>query len=136
MAKYFIENSNKINGITTYSKAIKAVIELGVGALNLMIMIPVILSVFAILASLYFSGIVFIISPVFLVAHIIDPRLPIYFGTDITAFKFIIVSLMVAFGLLIIKISNKFSSKICGWSFRYIIKSIKFKSIKLNDIVR
>lgn len=60
IAEYFIENSNEINGIKRYSKALKAVMTLGVGTLNLMIILPIIFSVLIGLASLYFLGLVFI----------------------------------------------------------------------------
>lgn len=135
IAEYFIENSNKINGIKTYSRALKAVGTLGIGVLNLIIMIPIIFSVLIALASLYFVGTVFVMSPVFLIIHVISPELPISFGTDIAIIKFIITSAMLMFGFIILRTSNRIRPKILRWSFLYIIKSIKFKAIKFEGII-
>lgn len=135
IAEYFIENSNEINGIKTYTNALNSVGTLGFGIINLVIMIPIVISVLAVLASLYFAGAVFLLSPMFLVVHIANPQLPISFGTDIWVFKAIIVLALAFIGIKLLAISNKIRPKIFSWSFIYIVKSIKFKVINSADTI-
>ena len=135
IAEYFIENSDRINGIKTYASAVNSVGTLGFGILNLMIMIPIVISALIVLASLYFTGAVLLVSPVFLIVHIINPQLPISFGTDIAIFKVAVVSAMSFVGIKILSGLNKIRPNILSWSFMYIVKSIKFKAIKFPDII-
>lgn len=135
IAEYFIDNSDTINGIKTYASAVNSVGTLGFGMLNLMIMIPIVISVLIVLVSLYFAGAVFFVSPAFLITHIINPELPISFGTDIGIFKVLVVSAMTFLGVKILRISNKIRPNILSWSFIYIVKSIKFKAIKFPGIL-
>lgn len=131
IAEYFIEHSNEINGIKLYATALNSVGTLGFGLINLVIMIPIIVSVIIVLASLYFVGAVFLVSPVFLIVHIANPGLPISFGTDVWIFKAIIVLAIAFVGVKILTVSNKIRPNILSWSFMYIVKSIKFKVLKL-----
>lgn len=135
IAEYFIENSNEINGIKTYANALNSVGTLGFGVINLIIMIPIVISALVVLASLYFAGAVLLVSPMFLIAHIANPELPISFGTDIGIFKAIIVLAMALVGVKLLVISNKIRPKMLRWSFVYIVKSIKFKVIKFEDTI-
>lgn len=135
IAEYFIEHSNQINGIKTYASALNSVGTLGFGLINLVIMIPIVISALAVLASLYLAGAILLVSPLFLIVHIANPNLPISFGTDIGVLKAIMALAMAFVGIKILTVSNKIRSKILSWSFIYIVKSIKFKVIKFGNTI-
>lgn len=126
IAEYYIENTNKVDDLKTFTRAVTSSLNAGFGMLNILTILFYIVCLIIIIPTLYFAGIVILLAPpVFLIVHLVYPDLPISFGTNILFLNIIITFMLSFMGYKSIRFLNKYSPKILRGSFGQIAKSIK-----------
>lgn len=134
ISEYYIEHSEEINNVRNILKALYSIKKIGAPTLNLIMVAPIIISTMAIVLSLYIVDFFLLITPIFLLANLIAPNLPIYFGTVLLMGKALTTLLFVVIGYLLYNLLKKWNTKFFSWVFKYIIRSIKFEIININKI--
>ncbi|MEQ8156509.1 MAG: DUF1700 domain-containing protein [Clostridiaceae bacterium] len=125
--EYSIKNYKETASSNNISKALSAVASVGIGALNFLVVWPFILSAAIFVISLYILDFCLLATPVFLIANLISPALPISFGTEILWLKLLYVLTSAILGYFLYKGLIKISRKFFPWLLAYFINSIKFQ---------
>lgn len=97
---------------------------------NIFIFAPLILAMCLLFVSIYTLDYIFLLSPIFLIIHLVFPSLPINFGNNTLFSEVFITILLLIMGYLLHNILKKYSSKFRNFITTYAIKSIKFEILK------
>lgn len=132
LSEYYIENPNKVNDFSTFMKALTALNAIGVGALSLLVGVPIIASFLLCYLSLYILSFSFIVMPLALAIHLGIPKLPISFGTDILWQKILVTGVLFMVGIKLLNILEKGRKKAFSLIFNALTKNIKHTSLKFK----
>ena len=105
------------------------------GALNILISMPIVLSLAVVILSVYLIDIVLLSTPIFLGLNILMPNLPIGFGTDIFVLKILVVIVLTGAGYYLHNILKSYGTRFFHWLFDYVKRSVTFRLFD-NYIVR
>ncbi|WP_343102100.1 DUF1700 domain-containing protein [Romboutsia sp. MSSM.1001216sp_RTP31141st1_G3_RTP31141_220114] len=133
LSEYYIENPNKVNDFSTFMKALKALNAIGVGALSLLVGVPIIASFLLCYLSLYILSFSFIVMPLALAIHLGIPKLPISFGTDILWQKILVTGVLFIVGIKLLNILEKGRKKAFSLIFNALTKNIKHTSLQFKN---
>lgn len=97
------------------------------GGLNILILMPIMLSLAVVILSLYIIDIILLATPIFLVLNIIMPNLPIWFGTDNFVVKILVTIVLTGVGYYFYKILKYYARNFFHWLLDYVKKSVTFR---------
>lgn len=132
ISEYYIEHSQQINNEKNTSKVLPLIINVILGILNFLVIIPFVLCVVVFVILLYIIDFILLLMPVFFIVNLVAPSLPIHFGPEIMWLKFLLVLVYMVIGYYFYKVLKKFSPKFFNWVFRYIVRSFKFQVFNLK----
>ena len=107
-------------------KIMPSIIKLVMGIINILIVMPLALSLVFVVISLYLLDVALLIMPVALVLNLIMPQLPISFGTELLWVKILVSFASVGMGYYFYKLLRKYSIRFLEWLWIYMKKSITF----------
>ncbi|CEO06792.1 hypothetical protein [Paraclostridium sordellii] len=116
-------------------RIVSSIICFLLGVLNILIPMPIILSLAVIILSAYLIDIVLLATPIFLGLNILMPNLPIGFGSDIFILKILVAIALTGAGYYLHNILKSYGTKFFHWLFDYVKRSVTFRLFD-NYIVR
>lgn len=116
-------------------RIVSSIICFLLGVLNILIPMPIILSLAVIILSAYLIDIVLLATPIFLGLNILMPNLPIGFGSDIFILKILVAIVLTGAGYYLHNILKSYGTKFFYWLFDYVKRSVTFRLFD-NYIVR
>ncbi|CEO26304.1 hypothetical protein [Paraclostridium sordellii] len=116
-------------------RIVSSIIYFLLGVLNILIPMPIILSLAVIILSAYLIDIVLLATPIFLGLNILMPNLPIGFGSDIFVLKILVAIILTGAGYYLHNILKSYGTKFFYWLFDYVKRSVTFRLFD-NYIVR
>jgi hypothetical protein len=116
-------------------RIVSSIICFLLGVLNILIPMPIILSLAVIILSAYLIDIVLLATPIFLGLNILMPNLPIGFGSDIFILKILVAIVLTGAGYYLHNILKSYGTKFFHWLFDYVKRSVTFRLVD-NYIVR
>ena len=105
------------------------------GILNILIPMPIVLSIAIVILSAYLVELILLATPIFLGLNIFMPQLPIGFGTDVFILKILVAIMLTGVGYCLHKVLKSYGTKIFNWLSDYIKRSVTFRLFD-NYIVR
>jgi uncharacterized membrane protein len=134
IAQYYTENSSELKSKNNISNILFLLSNAGIGALNMVVILPLVLSVSACVVCIYACDYMLLFMPIAFVLHLIFPSLSITIGTanGSILLQLIITVICVVSGYLLHKLLKTYTRNFFKWVAMYVVKSVKFQILPLK----